>query len=646
MATRVDQVVKRVSQKGDEWRSLPMDTKIKLLEQIIQNTIQYRNEWVACHQSNLLFAHIDNDDDDDDDDPSSSTNDKITRRTRLMNNHGYAMVDILVRGPATLGSYANGILDSLKHNIQKNNNDGRPPPPVSTRTVGGGPRISRHGVVIEDDVENENGFYPEKIVATVWPSPWSLTQSLEAFGMKAEMVCDVQDSAMLQQTHDSYVQEHNSKLLVSNNKNVGCSAILAAGNFDAPTDLLCELFIKGRVCVYKANPINEASIPILKKILKPLLDLGYVEFSPSTSIEAAQALVEHQGIQEIVFTGSKATLDRIVWGNSKEEQDQNKAKNTPINTTPVCSELGSVNPWIIVPGPQWNKRSVDDHARAMVFAKMSNNGHICVSPQVIIYPKDWKFRQLFREKVEHWMSKHPGTVAFYPGSHETHQSLQQHPNAKLVPYGNPKKKSRGHDEEKQQSEPIFPGEQRPLFIGDMSLENERDQNLLRQEAWCPVLMELAIDAEDVDTKPMEYLRKAVDTANTNLYGSLSINILIDNKTMRRNKKELDHIIVHEMPYGLVGINVWPCYVNSMSQVRWGAFVGTDESGSGTLANAHLYRNVEKTVLRAPFRHLPRKAIQVMDPKKAHLVFSRFTTFKLKPNIITQVGLFAALFLGI
>jgi len=456
------------------------------------------------------------------------------------------------------------------------------------------------------------------------------------------MVCDANDPSQLQaDSYADFVQQHNTKRDNSIG-DVGCAAVLAPGNFDAPTDLLCELFIKGRVCVYKANPINEASIPVLKKILKPVLDLGCMEIAP-TSIEAAKLLVQHEGIQEIVFTGSKDTLDRITWGDSKEEQEKNKANQTPINTTPVSSELGSATPWIVVPGPQWEKRSVDSHARALVFAKLSNNGHVCVSPQVVIWPKDWKFRQLFRERVEYWMSKHPGTAAYYRGSHKTHADLRRHPNAKVIPYDKAQHNESG---EVEKSEPVFPGEQRPVFIGDLSLENERDKQLIQQEAWCPVLMELPIDThDDTTSKPMEYLRKAVDIAKSNLYGSLSINILMDNKTIREHRRELDHIIVHEMPYGLVRLNVWPCYVNNLSQVRWGAFVGRDDSGTGTLANAHMYQNVEKTVIRAPFRHLPRKAIQVMNPKKAHLVFSRFTTFKLKRNVFTQLGLFAALFLG-
>ena len=112
--------------------------------------------------------------------------------------------------------------------------------------------------------------------------------------MKAEMVCNVQDpSDQLQpESYAEFLKQHNTA------EKAGCAAVLAAGNFDAPTDLLSELFIKGRVCVYKPNPINEASIPVLEKIMKPVIDLGYVSFVP-TSIEASKLLVQHEGIQEI-----------------------------------------------------------------------------------------------------------------------------------------------------------------------------------------------------------------------------------------------------------------------------------------------------------------------------------------------------------
>jgi acyl-CoA reductase-like NAD-dependent aldehyde dehydrogenase len=265
---------------------------------------------------------------------------------------------------------------------------------------------------------------------------------------------------------------------------------------------------------------------------------------------------------------------------------------------------------------------------------MANNGRICVAPQVVVLPKDWKHRAYFWERTRYWLSQHPGSVPYYPGSAESHKHFQQHPNAELI------------EAAQEESKAVFPGQQRPILISNTSIENDHDQELFQREAWCPVLMELPIDAAKSDTDPMAYLKHAIQVSQSNLYGSLSIAILINDKTIRRSKGEFDDILANHLQYGLVGINIWPCYGNNISQLRWGAFSGNSASGTGSLGNANLYRHTEKTILRAPFLHLPRRTMEVMKPRKVSLLFSRFTTYKLKPTLWTQLGLFAALFLGV
>eukprot|EP00980_Cylindrotheca_fusiformis_P002489 scaffold585_cov97-Cylindrotheca_fusiformis.AAC.3 len=565
-AKLVNNAVQMVSTKAKEWAELPIARKIKLLEQILANGRKYRDEWVTRQEKKMGI------------DVSSNP------------MHGYARFDMLSRGPAIFGGYANGILNSLKHSRKYS----IPPKPTSIRQLG------------------------DKTIATVWPGPYAMLDSLEAFGMTGELVCRTPSNGeSLQKTQEESILDHYQENT--------CVAILAAGNFDAPSDLLNELFINGRVCVYKPNPINEASVPVLKKILEPVVSLGYVEFIPQ-SIYAAQTLVKHEQVQGIVLIGSKATHDKIKWGSTPEEQEQNQLNDTPINRTPITAELGAVTPWIVVPGPQWNHKSVDKHARTLAFAKMTNNGHMCISPQVVVLPRNWKHRAYFWERTRYWLSKHPGSVPYYPGSAETHQEFQKHPNAQVV-----------------DDKVVFPNQQRPIIISDLSLAKDKD--LFHKEAWCPVLMELPIDCEEAEAQPMTYLKQAIETTQSKLHGSLSIALLINDKTIQRNKEEFDDIVVNRMRYGIVGINIWPAYSFSISQLRWGAFPGNPASGSGLLGNANLYRNTEKTILRAPFYHLPRKGLEVTSAKQVALMMSRLTTYKLKPSIWTQLGLLLALFLG-
>jgi aldehyde dehydrogenase (NAD(P)+) len=563
-------IVQCVSEKADEWKSLPIEEKIFLLEQIIANAIRYKDEWVALQQEAR----------------GVSPNKNVL--------HGYGHLDILVSGPATFGSYANGILTSLK---EISRTGGAPPRPIALRTTTNG-----------------------KTIATVWPD--GFLDSLEAFGMTAELVLpgDSTRSDIDEGVPPPSVQQTFDEVSVG-----GVAAVLAAGNFDAPTDLLCQLFLKGRVCVYKPNPVNKQSIDVLEKIIEPLITLGYVAFVKG-GVLVGTALVRHEALDEIVLTGSAETLNKIQWGSTPKEQEENKRTNTPIIQTPVCSELGAVNSWVVVPGPQWNKRSVDKHARALAFAKLANNGHICVSPQVLVLPKDWIFRKEFLDRLRFWLGQHPGGPPFYPGSPTSHAFFREHPGAELIPGTSPD---------------AYPDQQRPILIPNASLG---DESLLRREAWCPTLVELPIDYEQSEEDPMGYLQYAVQCIQTNTHGSLSIAILINDKTVQNKKEEFDALVA-DMPFGIVGINIWPIFAHSMAQLQWGAFPGYNASGNGSLGNARLYRNPEKSVLRAPFSYLPRRSVEIMPPRKAGLLFSRLASYKLRPNLLTQAALFTALLFG-
>eukprot|EP00957_Ditylum_brightwellii_P069651 5289683-Ditylum_brightwellii.AAC.1 len=264
------------------------------------------------------------------------------------------------------------------------------------------------------------------------------------------------------------------------------------------------MFLKGRVCIYKPNPVNHGTIDILEhKILKPLVDLGYVAFVKGGA-RVGSTLVQDEHIDEIVITGSALTLDKIQWGATLQEQTENKQANTPIIQTPICSELGAVNSWVIVPGSQWNRKNVDKHASALAFAKLANNGHICASPQVVVLPKDWVYRDEFIDRLRFWLAQHPGSAPFYPGSDKSHAYFQGQENAEIIEGTSPDN---------------FPNQQRPILIRNVSIDN---QDLLSREAWCPVLMELPIEYERSEEDPMGYLEYAVRRVETKSYGSLGL----------------------------------------------------------------------------------------------------------------------------
>jgi len=58
----------------------------------------------------------------------------------------------------------------------------------------------------------------------------------------------------------------------------GVVAILGAGNFDAPIDILHTLFLANKVALFKPNPVNQFSADITQAIFKPLIDRGYLAY--------------------------------------------------------------------------------------------------------------------------------------------------------------------------------------------------------------------------------------------------------------------------------------------------------------------------------------------------------------------------------
>uniref|UniRef100_A0A7S4MI62 Aldehyde dehydrogenase domain-containing protein n=1 Tax=Odontella aurita TaxID=265563 RepID=A0A7S4MI62_9STRA len=501
----------------------------------------------------------------------------------------------------------------------------RPPPPLKTRSVAG----------------------EGKCIVTVFPS--TLLEMTEAVGMKGEL--------MLSGTtpeQDSYGDEEASEEGggESGGGGGGVAAVLGAGNFDAPTEVLCQMFLKGRTCVYKPNPVNDASHPVVRRIMAPLVERGYLSFVRGGG-EAGSALVRHPSVTEVVLTGSVDTYEKVVWGSTPEERIQNREADAPVlgAGTSVCAELGAVNPWIVVPGPSWDDRSIDDHARHLAFAKLANNGHTCAAPQIVLTSREWSHRESFLDRLRHWLGEYGGSAPFYPGSGEVHSSfLRRDARGK---YGAECIAGRRID--------AFDGQQRPILMTGVEAEVGGDaekvhNDILRKEAFCPVLAEVPLDVPrsssgcsgDADgDDPMAFLRAATSFARSNIFGSLTAAVSIDDRTARRHSVEFDRIVAEDMPYGVVGINVWPLFAHSMPQMVWGSHPSRTDSGrGGFVGNAGMYRNAEKGVLRAPFRHLGRGVATVMDPVKTEKVYRRLSKYKLRPTIMTQMALLSALFLDL
>ena len=575
----VPAIISRVASQSSQWRQTPLQTKIGLLHQILGNLLAYGDEWTAAAQESRGISP-----------------------TRP--DHGCARADVIIGSTATMGSYVNGLIGVLEHCA---NNEGRmPPPPTTVRAVGG----------------------THQTIATVWPR--SLLHQLEAVGLRGELVLDDDDGGAEQM----FLEE-----AYGNRSKGGVAGILGAGNVDAPIELLCELFLKSRVCVYKANPVNALQGLAMQKMLQPLVEVKCLEFV-NGGADVGAALVSDPRLDEVVLTGTQSTYEKIRPLVSNDATKTTTTETTTTTTkTKITAELGGVNAWIIVPGQRWNRRSVDSHARHVAFARLANNGHVCAAPQVLLVDEQWPWRQHFLDRLRHWMGQYAGAPPFYPGSADVYAHFRNLPGAEVVP---------GTD--------AFVDQQRPVIVTTAIADEEEGggiSDVLSREAFCPVISEVPLPSSSSSSSsgggggdsPMDFLRSATKFAQDHCLGSLTCNILIPDNIVKKHAQEFDSIVA-SLPFGIVGVNLFPAFAHSIPQLVWGAPPGHSQSGFGFIGNAGLYRRPQKAVLRAPFNWLGRKCLCVMPPKKTEKVFRRLARYKMRQTPLSQAMLFSALFLNL
>ncbi|CDJ50326.1 hypothetical protein, conserved [Eimeria brunetti] len=191
-------------------------------------------------------------------------------------------------------------------------------------------------------------------------------------------------------------------------RKAGVAAVLGAGNFDGPVDLLTSLFIENKVCIYKVSPFNSVLLSPLNKIFLPLIENDYAAFICG-GVEEGSALLKHPEVDKWFMTGSAATAYRIIWGTPKPPAPP----AVPIFDKPMTVELGNCTPWIVCPG-KWSYRQLKWHAAAIAAAMTFNGAHICVHPQVLITCKNWSQREEFLRLIRMYLEDIHYVGCYYP----------------------------------------------------------------------------------------------------------------------------------------------------------------------------------------------------------------------------------------
>lgn len=376
----------------------------------------------------------------------------------------------------------------------------------------------------------------------------------------------------------------------------GIGVVLGAGNIMsiAPLDTLYELIANNRVVALKLNPITDPMLPVLTKILAPLIGIGAVRIMTGGA-EVGSYLVGHDLVDHVHMTGSAITHDAIVFGPG-ETGAARKAAGDPVLKKPMTAELGGVSPTIVLPG-EWSKADIAYQAEHVATQRLHNGGYNCVASQVIVISSGWKQRDEFVAAVRDALAAAPQRRAYYPGSDgRVESAVDSYPGAHRLPGGR-------------------------ILIEDLNPGEEAA--LLSTEYFAPVLgvVELPYDGD-------QFARKAVSTVNDKFVGTLGVNIIAHPKTIADMGSRFDDMLA-DLRYGTVAVNAWTGLAFLSPAATWGAFPGHTvddiQSGVGIVHNALLIDGAERTVVRGPFRPSPRSIVNrewSISPKPPWFVTNR------------------------
>ncbi|MFE9446215.1 aldehyde dehydrogenase family protein [Streptomyces sp. NPDC006602] len=376
----------------------------------------------------------------------------------------------------------------------------------------------------------------------------------------------------------------------------GVGVVLGAGNITSipVLDVLYELYAHNRVVVLKLNPVMDGLFEVFSRVLAPLIEVGAVRIVTGGA-DVGAYVVNHPGVGHVHITGSAVSHDAIVFGTGPEGASRKKA-GTPLLEKPVTSELGGVSPTIVIPG-DWSEADLRFQAEHVATQRLHNGGYNCVASQVVVVSSDWAQKDRFLAHLRAALAKAPARPAYYPGSDgRVAQALASYPGAERVGGGR-------------------------VLIDN--LDPKEPGPALTTEYFAPVLGVLELPGN-----AGEFLDEAVRTANGKFAGTLGVNLVAHPRTIAALGPALDEAIA-ELRYGTVALNAWTGVGYLTATASWGAFPGHTlddvQSGIGVVHNAVLLDGPERTVVRGPFRPVPRSVLHgepAISPKPPWFVTNR------------------------
>lgn len=399
--------------------------------------------------------------------------------------------------------------------------------------------------------------------------------------------------------------------------------VLGAGNVSSipPMDTLYKLFAEGQVVALKMNPVNEYLGPIFEEAFGELVERGFLRVIYGGAKEGAY-LTDHTLVDTIHITGSDKTHDAIVYGVGDAGERRKAADDRRIHK-PITSELGNVSPIIVVPGP-WTPKDLEYQGVNLSSSLTNNAGFNCNATRVIIQHTDWNLRQDLIHSIRRAFAAAEPRQPYYPGAEARHAAfVAAHPDA-------------------EQFGPASEGHVPWTFISGLDPQKPNDI-CFTTEAWCGVTSEVALPADSV----ADYIDRAVHFANDTCWGTLSAAIIVHPASLEDPEvaAAVDRAVA-DLRFGSVVVNHWPGIAYGFASTTWGAFPGhtmqSVGSGIGVVHNTYLLEQVQKSVVRGPFRVYP-KPVWFNDHRTAAQLGRRMVHFSAAPSVLKLPGvLWAAL----
>ena len=402
--------------------------------------------------------------------------------------------------------------------------------------------------------------------------------------------------------------------------------VLGAGNVNSipPTDVAYKMFVEGKACILKMNPVNAYLGPFLEQAFRAAIEKGFFAVVYGGA-EVGEYLVNHRLVDEVHITGSDKTHDIMVWGPPGPEREARKRRNEPLLKKRITSELGNITPVIVVPGP-YEQDELRFQA-ANVAGMVANNASFnCTSAKLLVTPRSWPGRPRFIEAIDKSLKKAAPRKAYYPGAEQRWKRFTEgRKGLRLV--GNPR-----------------PGELPYAFITDVDPERSEDP-IYRDEPWCSILSETGLPGGD----PVSFLEEAVKFINGKVWGTLCATIIVLPKTLKDPavQQALEKAI-DELEYGTVALNTWASAVFAVGSCPWGAYPNASlediQSGRGWVHNSLMLEGIQKCVMRAPLKSFP---IAPWFPGHRTLlqVARRLVDFEMDPSWLKVPGIASAAIRG-